>query len=148
MGIEPETFFVLRGFVNGERGMYAVPAGGLMPTDRRMEDGWYYHVEGDPDGVGPFPCREDAEEASQARAKMEDLDVGEIIKALLSGHLAPMPDGIRQAYLDAGPHALYGKVGEFSVVVDFQADGTVHCEACLGGDAALVDLAGGTWQRI
>lgn len=140
-----DVFFVLNGLLNGEEGVKAVPAGG---GDGRLSDGWYYLRPGDADGQGPYRSRDEAVRKAEWYAGMEKLDAGDIVKALLSGHLAPMSDGIRQGFLDAGPHALYGEVGEFSVIVDFADDGEVRCEAYLGDEAALVNLAEGTWERM
>lgn len=46
------TYFVLNGLINGEEGVFAVPAGG--GDDPPQADGWYYIVDGMDDGVGPY----------------------------------------------------------------------------------------------
>lgn len=138
-------FFVLKGLTNGERGVHALPSG--APNQPPLADGWYYLLDDDDlDGHGPYRSREDAQEAYKA-ASMDSLDAADIVKALLGGELKPMDDNTRQAFLDAGPRALCGEVGKFFVIVDFQDDGEVHCEAYLGEQAAFVNLAQGTWER-
>lgn len=54
-------YFVLKGLLNGEEGVYAVPAGGgEVPP---QEDGWYFFVfDGDSDGEGPFDSRDEAQQ--------------------------------------------------------------------------------------
>lgn len=51
-------YFVLNGLLNGEEGIYALPAGG--GDDLPQEDGWYYLLEGEADGVGPYKSSNDA----------------------------------------------------------------------------------------
>ena len=53
-------YFVLNGLLNGEEGVYAIPAGGgEVPP---QEDGWYFFVfDGDTDGEGPFDSRDEAQ---------------------------------------------------------------------------------------
>jgi len=50
-------YFILGGLVNGNDGEYALTCG----FNIKMEDGWYYLPEGYTDGVGPFKCREEAQ---------------------------------------------------------------------------------------
>lgn len=60
--------FVLNGWVNGEEGLgraqVAGPSNGPV-----LEDGWYWLVDGDADGEGPYETREKAEEAYNARER-------------------------------------------------------------------------------
>jgi hypothetical protein len=58
-----KIFFVLNGLLNGERGVYAAPAGG--GNEPITPDGWYYLKDGDEEGVGPFNSREDAAECGE-----------------------------------------------------------------------------------
>lgn len=55
----PTVFFVLGGLVNGEEGCHAIPAGSGDGVE--MPDGWYVSKDGDPDGVGPYLSREEAQ---------------------------------------------------------------------------------------
>jgi hypothetical protein len=60
-------YFVLLGLANGERGEVAQRCGGGAPGQDLEPDGWYWVEEGMADGVGPFPSREDAVQASLGR---------------------------------------------------------------------------------
>ena len=77
------------------------------------------------------------------------LDVADVRRAFLAGHLSPMTDGIRQGYADAPAICFCGDVGEFFVTVGWDPeDADWRCEAYIGDAAALVDLHEGTWERI
>lgn len=60
------TYFVLNSLLNGERGVTAVPAGSGL--DRPQADGFYYLLEDESDGHGPFDSRDDALEAGERAA--------------------------------------------------------------------------------
>lgn len=64
---ELSFFYVLKGLLNGERGVYATTAG----VGRQLDDGHYYLMPGEDDGVGPFSSADDAREAG-ARALAEN----------------------------------------------------------------------------
>lgn len=51
-----EIFFVLKGLVNGEEGMYALTCG----FNKQMPDGWYFQSYYEDDGIGPFISREES----------------------------------------------------------------------------------------
>ncbi len=56
-----DIFFVLKGLLNGESGVYAVRAGGdITPTTPRLADGWYFfdHSSGTEEH-GPFESRDE-----------------------------------------------------------------------------------------
>jgi hypothetical protein len=54
-----DTFFVLNGLLNGEEGVQACTCG----FGHQLKDGWYFQLEGDDDGVGPFLSREETQRA-------------------------------------------------------------------------------------
>lgn len=57
--IKVETYFVLNGLLDGERGIRALTCG----HEEQQRDGWYWALEGMDDGEGPYTSREDAMEA-------------------------------------------------------------------------------------
>lgn len=54
-----EYYFVLNGLWNGEEGYPAMTIG-ADHNDKPQADGWYWLLEGDDDGHGPFLSRDAA----------------------------------------------------------------------------------------
>jgi len=75
------TYFVLKGLVNGEEGEFAVPSGGS--ADKVQPDGWYYLLEGEANGRGPFNSRKDAEYAGRRETQQWAID--ELAEELYNG---------------------------------------------------------------
>lgn len=55
------VFFVLNGLFNGEEGVKAATIG----LGKRLEDGWYYLLQDQEDGVGPYRSKEEAVRAGE-----------------------------------------------------------------------------------
>jgi hypothetical protein len=57
-----DTYFVKNGLLNGEAGVFAIPAGD--GSDPPQQDGWYWLPIDATDGKGPFTTKEEAEAAA------------------------------------------------------------------------------------
>jgi len=55
------VYFVKNGYMNGVEGVNALTSG----FGKQVKDGWYYLVDGQEDGVGPFTTEDAVIEAAQ-----------------------------------------------------------------------------------
>lgn len=59
-----EIYFVLNGLHNGEDGVHAVTC-----AEEQQPDGWYYLLDGEDDGVGPYTSKDAAASAARTTLK-------------------------------------------------------------------------------